>query len=310
MMPPRFVLAAIDFSPSSRGALDMAARLAHDAAATLHVLHAQEPLLAAAARVRGFDLQRDTVAELERFVDGTLSPRWRQESAARGRPVALHVVTGAADEVICDIALRERADLVVVGARGMGAAEHAFFGSTTENVLRKVSVSVLVTPDAWTAPRPDTAGLSGAGPVLAAIDFAEPSFAATAAAAKLAGLLNTTLELVHVVPALPVLERWAAHADAALADRVASATRELDTVAGAVTLPGDVRRRVLSGDVAEQLAHAAAPGADHQPILVLGRRSRTDRGGAPGATAYRVLIRAQVPVLVHLPEPSFGDFAR
>jgi len=39
---------------------------------------------------------------------------------------------------------------------------------------------------------------------------------------------------------------------------------------------------------------------------VLGRRTRADRQGAPGATAYRVLTRARVPVLVHLPQASFA----
>jgi hypothetical protein len=35
---------------------------------------------------------------------------------------------------------------------------------------------------------------------------------------------------------------------------------------------------------------------------VLGRRTRADRKGAPGAIAYRVLTLAQVPLLVYLPE--------
>jgi nucleotide-binding universal stress UspA family protein len=298
MIPPRLVVAAIDFSDTSRGALAMAARLAADARAALHVLHAQDPLLATAAQVRGFDLHADTIAELDRFVADTLGP-----SAGPDRPSAIHVVTGPAGDVICDIALRERADLVVIGARGMGAAEQVLFGSTTESVLRKADVSVLVTPDAWTPAAPAAAGLAGTGPIVAAIDFAEPSMAAAAAAAALAESLNTTLELVHVVPALPVPARWTAHAEAAMADRIATATHELETAARAIRR-GQVQRRVANGDVAEQLAAAAAAGTDRRPILVLGRRRRADRQGAPGAIAYRVLMRARVPVLVHLPDPS------
>jgi nucleotide-binding universal stress UspA family protein len=306
MIPPRIVLVAIDFSDSSRGALALAVRLAHDSGAALHVLHAEDPLLAAAAAIRGFDLHRDTTAQVEAFLAETPGVRpGANPGGSTGRPAAIHVVAGPAADVICNIAVRERADLVVVGARGLGAAEHAFFGSTTENVLRKADVSVLVTPDAWQPPRPESDGLVGIGPVVAAVDFAEPSVAAASAAASLARLLNTTLEIVHVVPALSVLARWTAHADAAVADRITTATRELDTVMRAIRSPVPVHPAVLTGAVAEQLAHVAAVGEGRHPLLVLGRRTRADRQGAPGAIAYRVLTNARVPVLVHLPEPTF-----
>ena len=304
MIPPRLVLAAIDFSASSRGALTMATRLARTSGAALHVLHAEDPLLAAAAGIQGFDLREDTSTQLQTFIAETTGSPVTPDPGAHVHGATVHVVTGAAAEVICDIAVRERADLVVVGARGLGAAEHAFFGSTTENVLRRADVSVLVTPDAWQPPQPDHAGLSGIGPIVAAVDFAEPSVSAAKAAAALAQLLNTTLELVHVVPALPVLQRWSSHAEAAIADRVTTATRELETALRAIASPVPVTARVLTGDVSEQLATAASNGASRHPLLVLGRRTRADRQGSPGAIAYRVLTRARVPVLVHLPEPS------
>jgi hypothetical protein len=42
--------------------------------------------------------------------------------------------------------------------------------------------------------------------------------------------------------------------------------------------------------------------AGRHPILVLGRRTHDERGGAPGSTAYRILTLAAVPVLMYLPE--------
>ena len=48
-------------------ALDFAARLANQCGATLHVLHAQDPLLAAAAQSEGIDLVRESREELARF---------------------------------------------------------------------------------------------------------------------------------------------------------------------------------------------------------------------------------------------------
>ena len=64
MIPPRLILAAVDFSESSRAALTFAARLAKHADAALHVIHAQDPLLASAARSAGVDIDGETRAEL------------------------------------------------------------------------------------------------------------------------------------------------------------------------------------------------------------------------------------------------------
>lgn len=65
MTRPRSILAAVDFSDASRVALQFAARLAHQCQAELHVLHAEDPLLNAAARHHGIDLSSETREELE-----------------------------------------------------------------------------------------------------------------------------------------------------------------------------------------------------------------------------------------------------
>jgi hypothetical protein len=59
---------------------------------------------------------------------------------------------------------------------------------------------------------------------------------------------------------------------------------------------------VTTGRVADELAAAVAPAARSHSILILGRRTRDERGGAPGSTAYRILTMAAVPVLMYLPE--------
>src|SRR5436190_9153822 len=49
MIPPRAILAAVNFSDTARVALAFAARLAQHCGAELHVLYAENPLLDAAA---------------------------------------------------------------------------------------------------------------------------------------------------------------------------------------------------------------------------------------------------------------------
>ncbi|OFW13409.1 MAG: hypothetical protein A3H29_16795 [Acidobacteria bacterium RIFCSPLOWO2_02_FULL_67_21] len=285
------VLAPIDFSDPSRTALDVAARLARHTGAALHVLHAEDPLMAEAARQGGIDLRADTEEELGRFIAST-------PSAAALAP-AKHVAIGPPVDVILSAARTLGADLIVVGSHGMSGAERLVFGSTTEGILRNAGVSVLVTPSAWAAAGAG-GDLTGAGPLIAAVDFSPASLAAARSACALAAALGTTTELVHVVPELPVLARWSAHAAAAVREGVETARAELARVTADLHCAVSVDAKVETGGVADRLAAAAAPSRDRQPILVLGRRGAGERRGVPGSTAYRVLTLAKVPVLMHI----------
>ena len=99
MLPPRAILAAVDFSESSRTALTLAARMAQHCGAALHVLHAEDPLLFASAAARDIDLTAQTRDELNQFVAS--SP-----PAADLSPCCA-VVSGSPVPVILDIAQRE-----------------------------------------------------------------------------------------------------------------------------------------------------------------------------------------------------------
>ncbi len=293
MIPPVRILAAVDFSDTSRTALTMAARLARQCQAELHVIHAVDPLLAAGARSTGVDLVRESREELGTFVGGAFP-------AADWAPLH-HTAEGHGADVICHVAARERIDLIVLGAHGMSGLARLAFGSTTEAVLRRAPVSVLVVPESWTPPQPDTDALRGTGPVVAAVDFSPASLDAARAGARLAFALQTSLDLVHVVPARPVLARWRPHAEAAVLEHLAVARRDLTAAIEHLGVQVPVQVRVESGDVAAQLAEAAAATDGRHPLLVMGRRQHSQSGDAPGETAYRALMLARVPVLLHLP---------
>jgi nucleotide-binding universal stress UspA family protein len=293
MIPPRIVLAAVDFSESSRTALTFAARLAKHADAQLRVVHAQDPLLARAARASGLDIEAETRAELSAFM---------QSAAPAGDWSPFHeVAEGSAVSVLCDIADRENADVIVVGAHGMSGLGRALFGSTTEGLLRKADHSVLVVPDSWTPPQPEASDLAGIGPVVVGVEATPAAFAAAHAAHALAALFGTSLEMRHVVSPLPALARWSAHASAAEQDRLnearasmASASALRDLSAGPV--------QVTAGSVAEELADAGRVSGNRHPLLVLGRRTHRERGAGPGSTATRVLALTDAPVLMYLPD--------
>ncbi len=194
MIPPRTILAATDFSDASRGALAFAARLARHCDAALHIAHAEHPLLSAAAERSGIDLAAETREELRRIIAAA--------SPAVDCSPQLHVVAGAAVDVVAALAHTQHADVIVVGSHGMSGTEKLVFGSTTEGLLRRSDVSVLVVPPEWTPPRPTGVDLAGTGPVITGVDMTESSIAGARAACSLAKALGTAVELVHVVPEL------------------------------------------------------------------------------------------------------------
>lgn len=290
MMPPRSILAAVDFSAPSRVALEFAARLANQCQASLHVLYVEDPLLAAAAKAQGIDLSRESRDELAGFT--AASP-----AAHEWTPLHHHVVIGQAASTICDIAQREQVDLVVLGMHGMSGPAHAAFGSTTEGVLQHSDVPVFVIPDSWTAPCPSARDLTGMGPVITAVESSCTAVAGAAAGMKLAEALHTSVEAIHIVPERHVLDRWRDHADTLTAQQIAKARGEISIALAGVSRDVQIPLRVETGSVAARLAEAASQTPGH-PILVLGRHARGSRRGVPGSTAYRVLGLAKVPVLV------------
>jgi nucleotide-binding universal stress UspA family protein len=257
------------------------------------VVHAEDPLLSAAARATGVDLARETRDQLGVFM-GSAFP------AADWIPMQ-HVVPGPAVEAICELADREQTDLVVMAARGMSGAAHAMFGSTTDGVLTRSNVSVLVVPGSWRPARPESSDLSGAGPIIAALEAATPARAATAAACRLAHVLATRVEAIHVVPLIRVLDRWRPHAEAALEQQIAAAHGELEAWLPRLACEAPVDLRIETGAIAEQLAEAARAAGRHS-LIVLGRRAPGARHSGPGAIAARLLSVADVPLLVYLTE--------
>jgi nucleotide-binding universal stress UspA family protein len=289
-MNPRRILVAVDFSDRSRAALRFAARLANRFDAELHVMHAQDPFLSAAAESRGIDLTRETEDELRVFIAETWpAPRCR---------LHFDVMIGAAPRTIAHAAERECTDLIVVAAHGMSGAQHLLLGSTTDGLLRCSNVSVLVVPDDWTPADPEAIDLRGEGPVVVGVDFRIPSIEAAADGAVLAKALQTELVLVHVVPTLNVLPRWREHADAALATPAMEAEHELDRLRHRVSGGIPSHTVVTSGRAASCLVEAAK--RYPHGIIAVGRTVHPHGYAPPGTTAYRVLTHAHVPVLMHV----------
>jgi nucleotide-binding universal stress UspA family protein len=140
---PRFetLLVAIDFSPDSEHALDLAIELAKSLGAAIHLVHsylpAQElapPFLTELAREFIERVTRETARRMERA-----SERVRE----RGVACEIHLTEEIPAAAIPELAGKLGADLIVMGTRGNTGLRHVLLGSVAERTVRAAPCPVL-----------------------------------------------------------------------------------------------------------------------------------------------------------------------
>jgi nucleotide-binding universal stress UspA family protein len=215
------------------------------------------------------------------------------------------------------------ADLLVVGARGLGGFRGLLLGSVSQQVLHHATVPLAIVrelgdedgneaTDDEAAADADTGAGSGAGSdagelIVVGVDGSDPSNAALRWALTEGKVRDATVEVVHAwqVPATfhPVLsggfryDTDAARADASrlvddIVDQAIAATGAVDVT---------VERTVVGGGAASSLLDAAE-GAD---LVVIGRRGI---GGFTrlllGSVSENVARHVPCPVVVTPPQPE------
>lgn len=256
------------------------------------VMFVNDPLLlAAAGRMSGGRRQfvQRTRAELARFVTRAVAPPSRAESK-----IAIVVVTGNPAEEILRAAKRLRSDLVVIGTQGLSGFRKAFFGSTTEQVLSRVTVSVLAVPPS-TGARGATTEPMAIRRVIAPLDLAGEWQSDVTRAAKVAAAFDAELVLVHVlaqVQAPPWLRSTVGPSDL---QRTAAARKALERVKATLTPELKATARVLEGNPAHEIARLTV---GLPTLVVMSLRGGAGVWGARrGAIAYHLLTHSSTPVL-------------
>lgn len=284
------VLCGVDFSDHSARAMRCAAAVAAKHQATLTAITVLDPFLIEAAAL-SYDMEKltsDIRADLTAFVAEALGSEPPQT------PPAVKVVAGRAPREILRAAEALRADLIVLGAHGLGGVKKALFGSTTDRVLRDGGFAVLVVPLTADAPLNP---LAQPRTFVAAVALDRDSGPLIDAAASLAHDYGTSLTLVHVLEPLqlpPRLRHSNTHDDVA---RQGRAERQLGRLAERATAAANVVTTVVRGHASVEIGRLA--GADS--VVVIGLGHPRGVGHRPGSTAYRLVCCAHVPVLA-LPE--------
>jgi len=130
------ILCGVDFSPDSREAFRAAIETARLNAGTLHLFHVIEARPAVPADVMLKIIERANTA-MAQLVES-------EQSALDGLPLTTEVTSGRAFAEIVRRAREWKAELIVIGAKGITHLEEVFVGGTAEAVTREGPCSVLI----------------------------------------------------------------------------------------------------------------------------------------------------------------------
>jgi nucleotide-binding universal stress UspA family protein len=143
-----------DFSPCSDKALDYAVHLARENGAEIVLLNcffiANSPSITSPYR----GVMDDVISETERQIVSQAKERLKKyehtfyldsEVAVKITPMAKNGIT---EEIIIEIAAAEKADMLVLGAKGANAISRLFLGSVTSSILsEKLPCPLLAVPE-------------------------------------------------------------------------------------------------------------------------------------------------------------------
>lgn len=296
----RSVLCPVDFSPQSRTALRAAVAMARHVNASLTVMFVQDPLLLAAGKASngGRRFVDRTRAELARFVKRAIptNPERRQE-------IALLISDGSPADEILRHAKRLRPDLLVMGSHGLSGIRKAFFGSTTEQVLRNAAVPVLAIPPSIGS-RLFAAFPTHVSRVIAPIDLAGEWQSDARRAATIAGELDAELLLVHILAAVQTPPWLRSAGRSTERRRIEKAKTALESVRTKLFSERDpITTAVRVGEPAHEIARLTKKAGS---LIVMSLRGTAGVWGMRrGAIAYHVLTHASTPVLA-LPRRRIG----
>lgn len=139
------IVVGTDGSDTARKAVAQAVDLAGKVGASVYIVSAYEPV--SGQRLR--DERRQVTPDLEwavnprEEVDGTLEEA-AQLARDAGVPVEVCARQGDAADAILDVAEERKADLVIVGNKGMTGAKRFLLGSVPNKVSHHAPCSVLI----------------------------------------------------------------------------------------------------------------------------------------------------------------------
>ena len=143
MLPPKLILAPIDFSDPSRAALDVAANMASRLGAEVLLVHVVPAIP---------DLPKSVSMFKEGQYDQSLNEKAEQQlkglaATLAQKNIKARTQLGNANDVgmeLIRIAEQENADMIIIATHGMTGWRRIAFGSVAEKVVKEAECPVLV----------------------------------------------------------------------------------------------------------------------------------------------------------------------
>ena len=298
MVQIKRVLCPVDFSESSRHAMEDAVVIARRYKASITALHVYSPLFMPVPGLPALE-ERASGVELTRVQAETAA--WIASTGSHGVTVDVLVEAGQPARHIIETATALDADLIVMGTHGASGVEHLVLGSVTEKVLRKASCPVLTVP-----PHALATSTLPFSRLICAVDFSDSSLAALDLAFSLVEESDAALTMVHVIewpwaePPAPVFQELPPGQAAALAEyrryvETSANTRLKGLVADSLRDRRAVTTRVAHGKSYVEILRLAAE--DRVDLIVMGVHGRHAADLLFGSTTNQVVRRATCPVL-------------
>ena len=145
------IVVGTDFSPTAEEAVNQAMSLAKSFSATLHVVTAFKPAMAANIAASSLEAMAAGGAEFIQSAQSAMADEVEATHNAlvtrmqnEGITCKTHGVAEDAADAIMEVAEREGADLIVVGNRGLSSAKRFLLGNVPNKITHHSPCSVLI----------------------------------------------------------------------------------------------------------------------------------------------------------------------
>ena len=293
MINVKKILCPIDVFPCSGQAFERALQLAEMYGAELHMLHA--------IVLHQNDVQYPTMSvvdyeDIYQYLEDHARMEMRVAVASREDRANIVIVGKrgmSAADVILEYADANDMDLIVMGTHGRRGLGRLFLGSVAEKVVRSIECPVLTVREGK-----DHAA-TRVGTILVPVDFSEHSKAALIHAKELAATYGSKLQLLHVIEESPYPEFYGM---GDLPDRMRRkslkerAIREMEQLCDECGGPGiEPEVHILSGHPARDIVRFARD--NESDLIVLASHGLTGLEHLLlGSVAEKVVRMAQCPV--------------
>jgi nucleotide-binding universal stress UspA family protein len=290
MIKLKKILVPVDFSIPSRKAIDYGAALATKFQSRLVLAHVVPSIAALNYAFQGdtFEVEKSAFADAKKTVPELLPKEYLSQLDTQ-----TIVRNGDVRQELLQLVEQEEINLVVMGTHGRGPLTHLILGSTTESILRRVTVPILTVSHLNPEHEVHEHRIAPIDRIVYATDLSENMRIGLRYAGQLARTLQAKLTLLNVIDNA---ELFRTGMPAFVAERDNAMNRfkwALDQENMGELRPDVV---VVEGEPHSAITRFAQ--TSKMDLIVLNLHSKTLLERAMlGSTAERVIRTAQVPVL-------------